>query len=239
MKYSDEILCAFIDGELESEKRDALLLALEKTPELRGRLDRLKKADSVFRQAIDTLSEAEMPESVLSLLKPDEHFDDRASNKLKWLPMAACLLATTSIGFGYLIGQNKSQAPISFYADKITHENPIFKVLEKTASSERVLLKASGDLSVEPLLSFISVNGQYCRQYHLTQNDRAYEGLACKDGQSWKLVAWGLSDTHIPDAYQTASGTPSPAIEAAVDALIEEDVLSSEAELRLIRDGWK
>lgn len=246
MNYSDEILGAYIDGELGAAQKQALDDALETDAVLAVRLEQLRSADRLFINGLEALTRADTPADILDLLKPTDTdkkavllsaHNDRTLNR--WLPLAACFLAAAFMGSGYLLGKSQTDKAPLLFTQSITKTHPLFTALETTPSASRISLDEADQLSLEPLLSFKSVDGNTCRQFSVITQSSAYEALACREKNAWKLQAWATSSTVPIENYSTASGTPSPAIEAAIDDLIEGDAMSVEDESHFIRSGWK
>lgn len=246
MNYSDEILGAYIDGELGAAQKQALEDALETDTVLGARLEQLKATDRLFMSGLDALTTSDTPADILNLLVPNDAnkkrvllSDHNSKTVNRWLPLAACFLAAAFMGSGYLLGKNQTDKKPALFAQSITQTHPLFSALETTPSASRISLDEATQLSLEPLLSFNSVDGNTCRQFSVITQSSAYEALACREKNAWKLQAWATSSTIPLENYSTASGTPSPAIEAAIDDLIEGDAMSAEDESHFIRSGWK
>ena len=85
------------------------------------------------------------------------------------------------------------------------------------------------DVTVTPRLSFISNNGQFCRQYGLQQNGAGSEHIACRSQNQWQLEASADTGPTVSDSgYQTASG--GRVLDDKLDQLMTSAPLSPAAE---------
>ena len=237
MTYTDEILNAYLDGELSDSQRIELDAAVISDIDLKRRLDNLSAVDGYFHQAMDSLAGDDMPKSVLSLLRdPVRTRFQKSGLAPRWIyPLAACFLLIAATGIGYNFGEARSSNQIDLFASKITASSPLYPILETTPSARQVSV---GKTKMEILLSFASFEGQYCRQFNLEQSGTAFDALACRDETAWDVIALGRAKPQDANIYRTASTQSSPAVEAAVDALIEADAFSQDQEANLIQTQW-
>ncbi len=101
----------------------------------------------------------------------------------------------------------------------------------------------AGKITVAPVMTFRSRDQQFCREYAAARGgDSEVRGVACRETVGWRIVAGsGPVSVQARDggAVRPAEGKSFRAIDEAVDALIEGDVLTKEAEMRVIARGWK
>jgi len=73
----------------------------------------------------------------------------------------------------------------------------------------------------------------------LTGTD-ASSGLACREGNAWKIKAWAESprDAANPGNFRTAASEDSPAVRAAVEASIDGEPLDHAGEIAARQAGW-
>ena len=240
MTYTDEILSAYLDGELSDAQRIELDAAVISDLDLKRRLEKLSAVDEYFHQAMDSLAGDDMPDAVLSLLEgPVQTRFQKSGLAPRWIyPLAACFLMIAATGIGYNFGEARSSNQIDLFASKITASSPLYPILETTPSARQISVDKAGNTKMEILLSFASFEGQYCRQFNLEQSGTAFDALACRDETTWHVIAMGLARPQDANIYRTASTQSSPAVEAAVDALIEADAFSPDQEANLIQTQW-
>jgi len=241
LMYSDEILSAYLDDELPKSQRQELENALEADDDLRARLERLSAVDAHFLEGIDEIAGQDIPSHILGLLNDEKVVAYVPKPKMKrWVyPIAASLIISLFSGMGFVAGQKNYKPNHTLFVSNISPSHPLFAVLETSSSAELTSIETNADIKVEMLLSFKSIDERYCRQFNLQRTHQAYEALACKDGIDWQIMALGLSAANLDkEVYHTATGIASPAVEAAIDLIIQGDPLSLEEEDRLIQSLW-
>ena len=78
-------------------------------------------------------------------------------------------------------------------------------LLATLESSESGKTAIEGDRSVQILLTFETEDARYCRAFGSRDANAAAEGVACRNGSQWEVVAWdGTAD---PGEAFRASGT--------------------------------
>ena len=108
MKIDSEILCSFIDGELDEQKAQAVRAALETDQTLRREYEGLQKTAQLVRSLPRVSAPPELAATITAhaersqLLGPTQQSQSRAS-RFRWtLSMAASLLVGASLGIlGY------------------------------------------------------------------------------------------------------------------------------------------
>ncbi len=92
-----------------------------------------------------------------------------------------------------------------------------------------------GDRSVQILLTFETEEGRYCRAFGSRDANGAAEGVACRQGVQWEVVAWdGTAD---PGEAFRASGS-SELLAEVMDRLGGGAALEDAEERALIERRW-
>ncbi len=254
MTYSDEQLSAYLDGELSEDLGMQLALDMKTDSALANRLAGLAAASEAVKQAYKPLIEDDIPAHILSLL--DESQSDEVSNVVAFAKKdspkpaanfsrwATPIAASFALVFGTMVGRmslaNNQTSEGALYAQMsgvIETENPLFDVLEQTPSSQRVSI-SKGEVSVLPILSFKSVDGQLCREFHAQSSESALRGLACKQRAGWEILMLNKTDVMKESGYRTASGAGDGFMDALIDDIIVGDALDSDAEANAITKNW-
>lgn len=244
---TDEILSAFIDGELPPEEMDEVAREIDKSAALAARVEALKKADRAVAGAYRTIDEEPMPQGVLDLLAaknrapvsnvvamPRRH----AGGGARYWPTA--LAASLALAAGLGLGLQFS-AGGALIAGTIEKGNPLYAALETTPSAETVTIDGRRGATITPVLSFRSQTGDICREFSLSSGDRANRAVACRGENAWTVefaVAAALQATDS-GAYSTASSGLNSAFDSFVDDLIANEPFAPEEEAALIEAGWK
>ncbi|HEY7672461.1 MAG TPA: hypothetical protein VIC71_09605 [Gammaproteobacteria bacterium] len=248
----DELLSAFIDGTLPPGRAAVLKRRLEVEPALAARLRKLAQADAAVRNAYAPIAAEPLPQRVLDLIdagqaagKPDAGVVDLAARRrvrgLRLAPLPVSLAAgialAVGVSLGYL-GTSRAPAPdvvLIANAGAIASGTPLYEALETTASATTREIERG--VSVTPVFTFRSVDGDYCRQVDIASARGGGEALACRRDGGWRFEAVSFT------AATTTNGGFRPAnrssvIDAAIDERIEGYPLDAAAEEVLIEQRW-
>lgn len=221
MELNDELLCAYLDGELDEAAREQVTRALETDVGGRVRLERMRAADARLRR--------EMPPQSLPATDPIADFIRRhepgapavlPARSRRFVPgaiAAAAAMITVALLF-----MSRGASPVDSYA-----EGALQAALET---------RPSGVVAGTPVVIVMTLrtrDGAACRLFE-SRTGTAAEGLACRDGTGWKIVAWDATVSR-GDGYETAGA--SPVLDAAMDRLGAEP-LDGAAERAALEGGW-
>lgn len=108
-------------------------------------------------------------------------------------------------------------------------------LLATLESNESGKAATEGDRSVQILLTFETEDGRYCRAFGSREASAAAEGVACRNGAQWEVVAWdGTAD---PGEAFRASGS-SELLAEVMDRLGGGAALEDAEERALIERHW-
>ena len=246
MKYDDETLMAYADGELDAKLRAEISTAIDSDPALARRVEQQRALRARVTGAFTKVLDQPVPERLVAAArgKPTPvsaedrgkvlQFPARASRPLaapwrarEWAAMAASLV------LGLLLSW-RMFAP----------SNPEIMVAGKDALLARGALASALDSQLaseqgaeEPVLiglTFKARDGNFCRSFTMRVTRTA--GLACRVGDDWQVAA---TDT-VPASgqMQQASSALPAAILSAVETRVDGAALDAEAERAAQRSGW-
>lgn len=198
---TDEQLVAYLDGELSPGEREQIRQALASDERLAARLAAFQQTDALLRKSYP-LAPIQALDPVRRRLEGPRR--PAAPVRAPWLALAA------GIG-GLLLGWGLPGSPTS--SSMLSAQTA--KVLQTVASGE-----SRAGVSVHA--SFALGDGRLCRHFSQAAPDSAGEGLACREGKAWNLLAW--------DA--TASGAPADGYAMAGAGALLDTVLQSLPEPR-------
>jgi hypothetical protein len=251
MPPDDEALSALLDGALPAAQEQRLRERLALEPALRARLAELQGANAAVRNAYCGFANEPLPPRVLELLG-SAGLDSRtgggdvvalrtprARPVFSW-PLAAAASVALTIGVlvGTLIGLRPASESIEglvAVASPVGAQTQLHRVLESLASGETATLGTG--VAATPRLTFATTDGRHCREVDLTSGDRTAATLACRSGSAWQVEAVTFATRPGTGVYRPAAG--SAVLDAAVDALIEGEPLTADAERTLIARGWR
>lgn len=228
-------LIAYVDGELDAEAHARLEAEAAADPELAGAIARHRALRDAAAGAWADVLEEPVPErlrAAASLRAPSAAgvrrlvASARLPGLLQWAAMAACLAV------GLVVGQALAvRGPLVHGPDG----SLVARGALAGALSRQIGGQAAGQIKVG--LSFRTSDRLYCRTFE-SRRDRL-AGVACREHGRWtaRALAAYQPPAASPD-YKMAGASASPAVLAAVDALIAGEPLDAEAEAAARARGW-
>ncbi len=247
MNFSDEILMAFADGELDENTRHAIELAMRTDPALAARVRKIQALRSnVLSAFAPTLDEA-VPQRLhaaarsakvvhLNTVRAARLPPPRVPEKPHW-PWREWGAIAGSVVFGVMAGafglhQIKGGTPMvasSGVNGMLTAQGALAEAL-----SEQLSGVPAGEAKVRIGLSFVAKEGGYCRSFSLPNAG----GLACRSGEQWIIPVMAATDS-ASQPYRQVGSTMPPAVLAAIEERIEGKSLDILAERAALRKNWR
>jgi hypothetical protein len=246
MKFSDELLIAFVNGELAEPARAAVERALRADPVIAARVSQLRARRSRVYGVVaggrdggahahahggppgakvvqlDMVRAARNgPLPALAPLKP-------AWTIHHWSALAAALVAgALAGGFGWRAWESGAElASLSGADGALVAQGHLASALTAQLASPG----PSGRVRIG--ISFLAKDGRYCRSFVMDTT----AGLACRDGGAWKIPV--LAQGAAGAAWMDGTGLP-PAVLDAIDGRIAGTPLGPAAERAAQARGWK
>lgn len=240
---TDEQISAYLDGAGDPETCEYIDRALEQDAALRARIDRLKHAGRLLRDAVDA-GLGPVPERLERIAAGTAvTAPSGAGRSPRWLAPYAAMAASILIAFGAgialgrLPGTVSPPAVLAFGASGLAAGPDLAQAISSAYSGPPVATPV-GDVAIA--LSFRSAKGDFCRRFRLDRAEAAATGVACRHGGLWLIEGWTANRPATKrSAFATASGPPDPAIEAVIDRLGVEKSLNRADEAKAIAQGWR
>ena len=257
---SDEMLMAYVDGELDDGGRAAIEAYLATAPGADERLRIFEATGRGLSDLFDQPMREPVPQRLIDIVNaPDKVVafgrvaSRRQQSSIAWpTALAASLTMLAAAGSAYWFAAHRGGSAgagfgvaVASNGDRVA-AHAVAAVLDTVASGTTASAAVDGqNAAIKPVFTFSTENSGFCRQYTITAPDAlAYGGVACKAPTgNWRVEAYealeakqGASDGKIAPA----AGNAGPkSVEDAVDRLIYGDVLGAEAERAAIARGWR
>lgn len=262
MSFPDDVLMAYVDGELDGETTAAVDAAVAQSPEFAARVERQRALRRTVCAAFEPVLQEPMPQRLLdtargaaampvaSRIAPGGTGAVRAvlsPRRWAWFEWGAM---ATSVALGVLVGGvflgNSRHVPMvaettaDFVADRT---GMLARGALARALSEQLASTQPPDAPVRVGLSFVSTAGEYCRTFALQEGGAAARlgGLACKRGGEWRLQVIAQDDRRggVSGGYRMAGIEVPPPVLRAVEDRMRGSALDAEAERAAQQRAWE
>lgn len=235
MKVSDEQLSAFLDAELTAEEMEWVRQQLMDDEELANRLAELAMVDEQIATHYASIDQVPMPESVSCLLMPQLTPQPQTAQIIAF-PLRKKLqkifqpqVAAAACAALVIVGS------IQFFSGKQQDNwSAVAQVLDTQISGNTKTLDDGSH--VKPRLTFLNRDGDYCRQFQISNQQQSSENIACRRNNQWELQISLEQKTTAAEDYQTASG--GSVLDATLDDLMQGEVFDASAEENAIANAW-
>lgn len=219
---NDELLCAYLDDELDPAGRQRVAAALAADTGAQLRLQRMREADRDLKRALP-LDGGDHFEAAMTARIQSGKTPSWRRSALPWATAAA----VAGLFAGYLV----RHVAVTPRAELVQLSKAMQSMLETRPSGAP---QADG-MSV--MLTFEAQDMRYCRLFRATTGT-AGEGLSCRSPEgNWQLVAWDATAATSADGFRPAGA--SAVTDAAMVALGGEPALDAAAESALMQRGWR
>ena len=236
----DETLIAFADGELPPERRRAIEAALAADPEVRAQLERQQSLRARISAHYAPVAEEAVPERFAALLSAGGAENEvvslaqrrQARARPLWQNLTA-LAATLVLGLfaGSLVprGGDSGGGPVALEDGVLVARGTLADALETQLASEQ-----AGGAATRIGVTFAAADGEVCRTFDVA----ALSGLACRGGESWRIVTTASLESKVGGEFRQASSAGRRVLEAAQD-MMAGDPFDAAAERRARDAGWR
>lgn len=246
MKFSDELLMAYADGELDLVSRAEIESAMADDAAIARIVERHRALRSRVQAAYGGVLDEPMPAQFSSLIAPpvaapvvDLVARRAAQSELqpvalakRWqLPQWSAMAAAVALGL--FVGILVMRGPEAPYAET---EAGLVARGELAWALSGQLASDAGAGGVRIGVTFRDRGGAFCRAFRMKQK-APVAGLACHTGEDWRLQ---VIATAAPEEGELRGAASMPmAVLQAVDAAIDGEPLDVSAEIAARDAGWQ
>ena len=229
----EELFYAWLDGELEGKEAEQVAARVAADPALRAKAEQHRRVEAQIRGAFDPILQRPVPPpqfGSLNVLDLQARRSEREANRASFgVPQWAAMAATLAIGViaGQFVG-NRSGAPIESRDGRLVAAASLDRALDAQLAS------AEGNGRVRVGLTFRDRKGGICRSF----TDDGSSGLACREGQDWRVEGLFAAPEGQQGDYRMAAGE-DPRLAALVDERISGEPFDAAAEQAARDANWR
>ncbi|HET8690752.1 MAG TPA: hypothetical protein VFM30_01330 [Steroidobacteraceae bacterium] len=240
MKFSDEMLMAYADGELDLVARAEIEAAMAVDPALARAVERHRAMAAKLRKAFEPILDEPLPPALAALAGDEEAVQavelaaarERHIGFGRWqLPAWTAIAASVLVGLfvGVLLTRGGG-SPYEETPEGLVARGELADGLEYGLAS----LPARSNVKIG--VTFRHRDGRPCRSFTF-RHGTAVAGLACRGRADWKLEL--LADAPAEDGdLRAAASMPAP-VARLVDTVIEGEPFDAQAESAAVASGWR
>ncbi|HEX4268592.1 MAG TPA: hypothetical protein VHY36_11945 [Steroidobacteraceae bacterium] len=245
MTFTDDVLMAYADDELDTPTRAAVEAAMATDPEIGRRIAQHQALRGRIHSAFDKVLLEPVPARLLQAVRSEAppHGGNnivplrmRGARRPAW-PQWTAIAASLIVGViaGRLVLAPSGTGPIVMRTGQVMASGTLADALSDQLAAHQA---AAGPVSIG--VSFRSKSGEYCRTFAWRQTS-AMAGLACRAADGWRVrvVDGTQSAAAASGSYRQAASPMPPAVIAAVGALIAGEPLDAQAESAARARHWR
>ncbi|HET9863406.1 MAG TPA: hypothetical protein VFP37_08170 [Steroidobacteraceae bacterium] len=249
MNYDDEILMAYVDGELDEAQAAEISVAMARDPALAARVDRHRALRTEVAGAFSSVLEQPLPERLLAASHgapaagDAQHPQHRAEVRefparsaapsaprwrgREWAAMAASLVL--GVMLAWKIFTPAEPALMGVHEGALVARGDLARALDTQLASTQRPADA-----VQIGLTFRTRDGGYCRSFVMQRAGTA--GLACREQGEWRIPVTAAARAST-EGLQPAATLPAPVL-AAIEARIDGEAFDAAGEENARLGGW-
>lgn len=266
---TDEMLMAYVDGEIDVKDRERLSERLAQDAELRKRLDVFNTTGRSLGRHYDDVLHQPVPPHLLDLVR-NADVEQRPVGLMQQIAarlrgrgglfaapraglVAASVAAALFVGVGLgtwlnsgaIVPSADQVALLSIENNHLWATGALEDALERVGSGQSKSWEEAPGQSgkIIPVLTFKDRAGQFCREYAVTGSPEASAvGIACRrDTSKWSIEIHTAQPADATDAapFRPASSGGIERLNALMTEMSDGDPLTLDQEQAAIGNGWR
>lgn len=243
MRFSDETLMAYADGELEGAERAAVEQAMREDPAVAAAVARHRALRADVAKAFAGILDEPVPARLKKPAAPVVQLDAVRAARARpaapaeparrwswpqWGAMAATLVLGVLLGRAGLEGAGETPA-IAALSGGLVAQGELAAALDQQVGGAAMTGPARVGVSIR------TKDGGYCRGFSYG----ASAGLACREGEQWRIPVLADRLPQQEGGYRQAGSALPPAVLDAIDERIEGAPLDAAGEQAARSQGWR
>ena len=234
MKFSQEMLMAYADGELDAPTRQAIETEMAADPLVAQAVERQRAMRAEVGTAFAGVLDEPVPDRLLRAATKAKALPQRRTwSWPEWTSIAASLLIGVLVGRALLQPPSAGGGIIATGTDgRIVAGGQLAQALSEQLSSE-------DGSRVHIGLTFRSKSGEYCRTFG-TRVESDVVGFACRDAEAWRIDMLSTKPpTQAGGDYRMASTQlPAPIVQAIAERM-QGEALDADEEAIARQRRWR
>jgi hypothetical protein len=215
---------AYLDGELDAPQRQAFEREMAADSTLAAEVSAHRSLSARLAGAYAPVLDEPVPLRLEGAARTANDAGRGWNDWRRWAAMAACVVVGA-------VGGRLSLGPPA--GPSIGGDIPATAQLAR--SLDRGLAAEPGAIRIG--LTFRNAEGRYCRTFQSRPD--AMAGMACRDGDAWRLVTATAWSPGREPMYRTAASETPPEVMAAVDRTLRGETLDAPQEQAARDRGWR
>ena len=244
MKISREHLMAYVDGELTAEEERKLAVEIAGDPVLAAYVEEQRAVKAQLTQDFAPILSAPIPDRFERMIldatprKPVPRYGlfQRVLSGIRpagaWI-LAGAIAAGVAIGIG-ISGLFPSGAMLQNRDGELVASGDLARVLSTQLAADQ---NASAPARVG--ISFVDKAGEFCRGFQTAgTGQNALAGVACRSGNSWRVVATAATETPPSGTFRQAAAALPNSLRDAIAGMIAGQPLNATGERDARAHNW-
>ena len=234
MTIDDDMLMAFVDGELDEISRARVERAAAEDPALQGRLEQQRRLRARLEAHYGPAAEEEVPERFRAMLETNVVTLDTARPRPArplWQTLTA-LAATLVLGLAVgrtMLAPAPAMGPLAVEGGRVMARGELAEALDTQLASAQPQAAAT-----RIGVSFAGNDGRACRTF----DSEAAAGIACRGDGGWQVMMTAAGHGGQPTDYRQA-GSGNLLVQQAAQEMMAGEPYDDAAERRARDSGWR